>query len=219
MSDYSNSPQTREQIKEAWEKEADQNNTDKAQTLDEIEKAYKQARKYSLLIIIAFLAYSISSTVQYFADKYFTEKGSFLSWGITITNILVGWIIVYAANKVFAASKTLYDAGKPFIKHSFDMGAKLIESHYTGKIWDFDHPSSNPITSDKDINYKEFREITAKQKKRRGGPIPTPEEDIRRIIDKWLKVKGTMPQEVFCKNNSISVSTLTKWMREREISS
>jgi hypothetical protein len=219
MSDYNNSPQTREQIIDAREKEAAQNEIDKAQTLEEIETARKQARGYAQLIIIAFLVYSTLSTVEYFAGKYFTEKGSFLSWGITAINILVGFLIVYSAYKVLLASKTLYDIGRPLIEHVFNTGAKLIESHYRGQLWDFDHPSTYTIPSGKDTNYQEFLEITAKQKKRRGGPIPTPEEDIRRIIDKWLKVKGTMPQEVFCKNNSISVSTLTKWMREREISS
>lgn len=56
------------------------------------------------------------------------------------------------------------------------------------------------------------------QKKRRGGPIPTPEDNIQRIIDEWQKVKGTIPQELFCAQKAIGVSTLTKWMRDRGIS-
>ena len=51
-------------------------------------------------------------------------------------------------------------------------------------------------------------------KKRRGGPIPTPEEEKERILSDYERKKGKVFQEQFCRFWGISVSTLGKWRRE-----
>jgi len=54
-------------------------------------------------------------------------------------------------------------------------------------------------------------------KKRRGGPIPTPDDEKERVIQEWEKVKGKMTLEAFCQNKNIGVSTLSRWRRDLEI--
>lgn len=53
-------------------------------------------------------------------------------------------------------------------------------------------------------------------KTRKGGPIPTPDEDIDKIIAEWNQVKGKESQKSFCSRKGIGVSTLSKWTRNRK---
>lgn len=53
-------------------------------------------------------------------------------------------------------------------------------------------------------------------KKRRGGPIPTPEEEKLTTVRKWLTVKGSVNQEAFALSEGITPQTLRKWKKELE---
>ena len=53
-------------------------------------------------------------------------------------------------------------------------------------------------------------------KKRRGGPIPTPDEEKDKMIDEWEKSKGTITIEAFCRKKHIGVSTFGGWRRDRK---
>lgn len=54
-------------------------------------------------------------------------------------------------------------------------------------------------------------------KRRRGGPIPTPDEDKVRIIRDWLGVQGHTKEEVFAHEQGISSATLRRWKRQLEL--
>lgn len=49
---------------------------------------------------------------------------------------------------------------------------------------------------------------------RKGGPIPTPENEIKVILEEWEQAKGKVNQYVFCAQKGISVSTLRRWERQ-----
>jgi hypothetical protein len=53
-------------------------------------------------------------------------------------------------------------------------------------------------------------------KKRKGGPIPTPDADIDAVLKEWDEVKGKESQESFCNRKGIGVSTLGAWQRKRK---
>jgi hypothetical protein len=60
------------------------------------------------------------------------------------------------------------------------------------------------------VNVRHF--LTPKRK--RGGPIGTPEAQKLRIARGWLKVQGRMNQEAFARGEGISPATLRRWLRE-----
>jgi len=49
---------------------------------------------------------------------------------------------------------------------------------------------------------------------RRGGPLPTPEEDKVKIVMEWLTRQGRETQEDFCNRKCVATSTLRAWIRE-----
>jgi len=49
---------------------------------------------------------------------------------------------------------------------------------------------------------------------RRGGPLPTPEEDKMKIVTEWLTRQGKETQEDFCNRKGVATSTLRAWIRE-----
>lgn len=49
---------------------------------------------------------------------------------------------------------------------------------------------------------------------RRGGPLPTPEEDKLKIVMEWLTRQGKETQEDFCNRKGVATSTLRAWIRE-----
>jgi hypothetical protein len=52
--------------------------------------------------------------------------------------------------------------------------------------------------------------------KRKGGPIPTPDDIVDAILKEWDEVRGRESQESFCNRKSIGVSTLGAWQRKRK---
>lgn len=69
-----------------------------------------------------------------------------------------------------------------------------------------------PFSDDSDPNKK--TSTRKANKPRRGGPIPTPEEEKKRILDDYERKKGKIIQQLFCDMWGIGVSTLGKWRRE-----
>ncbi len=51
-------------------------------------------------------------------------------------------------------------------------------------------------------------------KRRRGGPLGTPEEKKLEIVREWHEVQGDTSQEIFCNSRGISSSTLRRWEKE-----
>jgi hypothetical protein len=51
-------------------------------------------------------------------------------------------------------------------------------------------------------------------KMRRGGPLPLPDDEQKKIIDEWLNKQFTITQEQFCAQKGISSSRLRKWKKK-----
>lgn len=58
-------------------------------------------------------------------------------------------------------------------------------------------------------------DIPESTQRRKGGPIPTSEEDKSAIIKGWLAVQGRKSQEAYCLEVGVSPSTLRKWIKSR----
>jgi hypothetical protein len=58
-----------------------------------------------------------------------------------------------------------------------------------------------------------FREDITR-KRRKGGPLGTPEEEKIAYVTGWENVQGNETQEAYCSRKGISPSTLRRWKRE-----
>jgi hypothetical protein len=52
------------------------------------------------------------------------------------------------------------------------------------------------------------------KERRSGGPKATPAHQKLNYVLGWKQVEGKMLKEIYCANNSISVSSLQKWERQ-----
>lgn len=99
----------------------------------------------------------------------------------------------------------------------------MLEWIYNAIKDEYPEQAQEMVDEDKKVNESTagakptFPAETADQKKRRGGPDPTPEEKIMEIIKGWLAVRGKEPKHSYCSRVATAESTLSKWMRDRNI--
>lgn len=86
---------------------------------------------------------------------------------------------------------------------------KLTKHQYTDVVIVNNWPAMRPyyewVTKRLRMRFKE---------RRKGGPKATPIAKRLEIVLGWKKVEGKQLKEIYCSNNSISISTLRNWERE-----
>ncbi len=56
--------------------------------------------------------------------------------------------------------------------------------------------------------------IAEREGRRRGGPVPTPQDEKMKVVKGWLQVQGRVNQELYARRQGIAPSTLRRWIRQ-----